>query len=164
RRHHLALQNRGCHQLSSVLSISAVHRHRAPERHAHRPDGFHLRGRPLAPHERGQGAVRGQGTGTNTASNSQDATAAGNNESRRSIMPPCPGSRLPMSLMPRSRFTSDSNRSPIEATITITAPKTTPCQYCAPNRKCSANAPANTPASIDPEKPSQVFFGLIDGA
>ena len=66
----------------------------------------------LPPRPAGQQIGVSQRTGTNSASSAQVTTADGSSESIRSITPPCPGSRLPMSLTPRSRLISDSARSP----------------------------------------------------
>ncbi len=69
-----------------------------------------------------------------------------------------------MSLMPRSRLSSDSDRSPIVAATTMAAPSRAPA-YQGPS---SASATQTTPSDIasakEPTIPSQDFFGLTDGA
>ncbi len=69
-----------------------------------------------------------------------------------------------MSLTPTSRLTSDSIRSPVVAVTTRAAPKIAPCHQAPSSRNTKLPTPAATPASREPAKPSQDFFGLIDGA
>src|SRR5699024_755973 len=90
--------------------------------------------------------------------------ADGSSESIRSIKPPCPGNNVPMSLTPRSRFINDSSRSPKVALQTMAAPKSMPSHQCPPSSRFTESAPATSPPSIDPPKPSQDFFGLTRGA
>src|SRR5690606_16481217 len=85
-------------------------------------------------------------------------------ESRRSIRPPWPGSRLPMSLMPTSRLMSDSHRSPRVAKVTPATPSARPAHHGPSSATMTTATPAATLAIIEPAKPSQDFFGEMLGA
>ena len=69
-----------------------------------------------------------------------------------------------MSLMPMSRFMSDSMRSPSVAETTSSAPVSTPAHHGPCSRKTTPSAPATMPVTREPAKPSQDFLGLIVGA
>src|SRR3954465_3237725 len=84
-------------------------------------------------------------------------------ESSRSMMPPWPGSRLLMSLMPRSRLIIDSARSPRGAATTATAPSPSPIHQSSSISQTKQATPTSRLAIAEPAKPSQVFFGLITG-
>src|SRR5690606_22264293 len=78
---------------------------------------------------------RGHGLGAHAATRGKNrkyiaraTTADGRMESRRSSTPPCPGSQELMSLIPRSRLTMDSPRSPMVAVSSTAAPKIRPTQ------------------------------------
>ena len=85
-------------------------------------------------------------------------------ESRRSMTPPWPGRMLLMSLMPSSRLTMDSARSPAVAAATMPTARTTPTHQGLPSRKTAARTPTTMAPAMEPAKPSQVFLGLIFGA
>src|SRR6185312_8001282 len=66
------------------------------------------------------------GAGMSIARNSSTATGRTNSRlSKRSSTPPCPGISVELSLMPASRFISDSARSPTCATMLIVTAKRT---------------------------------------
>src|SRR6476646_3519864 len=69
-----------------------------------------------------------------------------------------------MSLTPRSRLISDSARSPPVAVTATAAPTSKPCHHWPPSSSHTVNAPPIIAATTEPEKPSQDFFGEIDGA
>src|SRR5689334_24014922 len=104
-------------------------------------------------------------TGATSINTAYAVGAASRIESSRSIRPPWPGSRLLMSLTPRSRLISDSPRSPSTDAPATARPKIAPCHQPAPSiRKCSATALPAAVQKSEPAKPSQDFFGLTDGA
>jgi hypothetical protein len=69
-----------------------------------------------------------------------------------------------MSLIPRSRFSIDSTRSPQVATATRATPSTTPTHHGACSPKTVMQTAATVPSTTEPAKPSHDFFGLIRGA
>ena len=69
-----------------------------------------------------------------------------------------------MSLMPRSRLISDSPRSPIVAETAMAAPNTSPPHHGPSRASASSGVATIMQAVTEPAKPSQDFFGLIDGA
>ena len=82
--------------------------------------------------------------------------------SRRSMMPPWPGSRLDMSLMPSSRLNWLSTKSPMVPQMTRAMPSTMPIHHGPWMRKCTTSTPVMMPASMDPAKPSQdLLLSLI---
>ncbi len=85
-------------------------------------------------------------------------------ESRRSIIPPCPGRSLDMSLTPRSRFISDSARSPKTAARMIDAAKMNPTHHGPWSKNTVRDIAVAEPRTIEASKPSQVFLGLTPGA
>ena len=93
-----------------------------------------------------------------------EAKALGTRESSRSIMPPCPGKKVPMSFTPRSRLIALSAKSPPVAVIVRTKPAITPCHQGASRMKTNDSAPTKDCKITDPAKPSQDFFGLMDAA
>ena len=66
-----------------------------------------------------------------------------------------------MSLILRSRLISDSTRSPTVAVHTSAAPNSAPCHHWPSSISVTVRMPATMPATIDPAKPSQDFFGLM---
>src|SRR5690625_1420011 len=69
-----------------------------------------------------------------------------------------------MSFTPRSRFSSDSDRSPTVAAIVVTTPSTTPAHHGPSNTSSIRAVPTTTVRVTDPANPSQVLFGLTEGA
>src|SRR5690606_35817127 len=82
--------------------------------------------------------------------------------SNRSSRPPWAGRIVPMSLMPRSRLTRDSARSPSGATRATSTPTLSPsCHWSKGWTPTMANTtPATTASSMPPARPSMVLFGL----
>ena len=85
-----------------------------------------------------------------------------NSESILSNIPPCPGRRVPESLVLVPRFIIDSVRSP----NTAVAPKTKPNIICSmgeigKSNKVDNNNEAIIAAAIPATTPSQVLFGLM---
>src|SRR5690606_6905683 len=66
-------------------------------------------------------------------------------------------------LIPRSRLSNDSARSPRTAAPATTTPKRTPAHHAMPASP-SPTAPPAAAASSEPARPSHDFFGLTDGA
>ena len=99
------------------------------------------------------------------ASSSQTTGAVGSRESSRSMMPPWPGSSVPMSLMPRSRLIIDSPRSPSVALAATARPSSRPCHHVPSSiRNCMHSAPATIANDTAPNRPSRVLPGLMRGA
>src|SRR5699024_4826330 len=69
-----------------------------------------------------------------------------------------------MSLMPRSRLSSDWERSPPVETSTSTPPIATATGQGRSSARVPTAGTAAVPSSRDPANPSQLFFGLIRGA
>ena len=100
-------------------------------------------------------------------------TAAGmasNDESKRSSMPPWPGSMLPLSLMPKVRLKRLSTRSPQVPNTVTTSPRpihsymlspTSLYPYC--SERYHTQAAAATTNSPPPIEPSQLLPGLMRG-
>ena len=88
--------------------------------------------------------------------------ADGRSESSRSMRPPWPGS-VPMSFMPRSRFTSDSPRSPRSPARDRDAEDQRPPTTGRGRTNVSSSVADAMQASSDPAKPSHDFFGLMAG-
>ena len=91
-------------------------------------------------------------------SSAQVTTADGSSESIRSITPPCPGSRLPMSLTPRSRLISDSARSPPVAVTATAAPTIRPCHHWPPSSSQTVQRAADHRAE---HRPGEALPGLL---
>ncbi len=68
-----------------------------------------------------------------------------------------------MSLMPRSRLTWDSTRSPSVHVSTSTRPSSAPIHDGLPASKVAVRVAAVIPKTSEPANPSQDFFGLIAG-
>ncbi|CNL82007.1 Uncharacterised protein [Mycobacterium tuberculosis] len=68
-----------------------------------------------------------------------------------------------MSLMPRSRLTCDSTRSPSAVVSTKSTPSSAPIHGVLPTRKVAVMIVAVIPHTSEPAKPSHDFFGLIVG-
>ncbi len=69
-----------------------------------------------------------------------------------------------MSLMPRSRLSNDSDRSPTVAVSTMARPSATPAHQGPSRASVTPATPSTTANTADPARPSQDFFGLTDGA
>ncbi|OAX67731.1 hypothetical protein A5N15_01285 [Rothia kristinae] len=69
-----------------------------------------------------------------------------------------------MSLMPTSRLTMDSERSPTVEAMTSSTASTAPCHQGSCSSRTAQRMPTATEPTMEPAKPSQVFFGLIRGA
>ena len=63
-----------------------------------------------------------------------------------------------MSLMPSSRLTMDSARSPAVAAATMPTASTTPNHHGSPSTKTMASTPTTTAPAIDPANPSQASW------
>ena len=101
--------------------------------------------------------------GTNAWKSSQTTGTVASSESSRSITPPCSGSRLPMSLMPRSRLIMDSMRSPSVAEHTAAAPTMHALPPGAVQQPRQQHGPDDHAGERRTADPSQVFFGLMVG-
>ena len=88
-------------------------------------------------------------------------------ESIRSNIPPCPGSRVPLSLMPAVRLISDSIKSPHVANAAVIRPnpmklvRVKVSKYC--GHKIYMAIVADRQAANPPTRPSHDFFGEIRG-
>src|SRR5699024_4653718 len=112
----------------------------------------------------GAGRLLGGVHGSSTSSMMYVVGAASRIESIRSSTPPWPGSRCPMSLMPRSRLSRDCERSPPVETSTSTAPIRAPAHQGRSSARVPTAVTPAVPRSREPANPSQLFFGLIRGA
>ena len=83
--------------------------------------------------------------------------------SKRSRMPPCPGSMCPESLMSRWRFIIDSVRSPKVPNTTTTSAMPIHCHAFMKEKKCSTTKALATVAKAPPMAPSHDFLGDIRG-
>ena len=111
-------------------------------------------GRPVA------GLVRRRGS----SRTSQIGATVASSESSRSIRPPWPGMTWLMSLMPRSRFITDSHRSPSVAITAAITPSEDADPPVAVEQETTTSSPPTTQATTEPAKPSHDFFGEMTGA
>ena len=130
---------------------------------AHRPKRY-----PAAPHKPrrsatpGRAVQRGSGGGAGTRPAPRTAPSRSGRARRRAR-----AGSLPMSLIPRSRLSSDSARSPSGANnATTTASPTESPDRCRAGRPTTPRAPTATAitTSVAPIAPSHDFLGLMFGA
>ena len=107
----------------------------------------------------GVASARRGGSSARTQERRTAAGAANRNESTRSRMPPWPGIRVPESLAPAARLSSDSATSPDWAVTAISRPSTT-AHAAGPGRPPrSERAPTTIAATVPPMTPLQVLLG-----
>ena len=81
----------------------------------------------------------------------------------RSKIPPCPGIKLPLSLISRSRFTEEITTSPKNPETLIMKPNIRPSSNVNGVNNGAAKPEQIVIVITAPKKPSQVLFGLTFG-